>query len=85
MHIDTLNAKYDADAQVKRLVWSMGKTFQKLSVNKKCFHIILKHSVVLSPSCLCVPDAEPATCIIVARCHSTLLNMALVQPFHPTR
>ena len=35
MHRDTLNAKYDADAQVKRLVWSMGKTFQKLSANKK--------------------------------------------------
>ena len=33
MHRDTLNAKYDADAQVKRLVWSMGKTFQKLSAN----------------------------------------------------
>jgi hypothetical protein len=38
MHRDTLNAKYDADAQVKRLVWSMGKTFQKLSANKKFFH-----------------------------------------------
>ena len=37
MHRDTLNAKYDADAQVKRLVWSMGKTFQKLSANKKFF------------------------------------------------
>ena len=38
MYRDTLNAKYDADAQVKRLVRSMGKTFQKLSANKKFFH-----------------------------------------------
>ncbi len=37
MHRDTLNKKYDADAQVKRLVRSMGKTFQKLSANKKFF------------------------------------------------
>ncbi len=37
MHRDRLNAKYDADAQVKRLVWSMGKTFQKLSANKTFF------------------------------------------------
>ena len=37
MHRDTLNTKYDADAQVKRLVRSMGKTFQKLSANKKFF------------------------------------------------
>ena len=38
MHRDTLNTKYDADAQVKQLVRSMGKCFQKLSVNKKFFH-----------------------------------------------
>ncbi len=37
MHRETLNTKYDADAQVKRLVRSMGKTFQKLSVDKKFF------------------------------------------------
>ncbi len=37
MHRDTLNTKYDADAQVKGLVRSMGKTFQKLSANKKFF------------------------------------------------
>ncbi len=40
MHRDALNAKYDADAQVKRLVWSMGKTFQKLSANKKFFLLL---------------------------------------------
>ena len=39
MHRDTLNTKYDADAQVKQLVRSMGKTFQKLSANKKFFLI----------------------------------------------
>ncbi len=33
MHRDTLNTKYDADAQVKQLVRSMGNFFQKLSVN----------------------------------------------------
>ena len=37
MHIDTLNTKYDADVQVKRLVRSMGNKFQKLGVNKKFF------------------------------------------------
>ncbi len=37
MHRDTLNTKYDADAQVKQLVRSMGKTFQKLSAKKKIF------------------------------------------------
>ncbi len=35
MHRDTLNAKYDADAQVKRLVRSMGIFFQKLGVKKE--------------------------------------------------
>ncbi len=40
MHRDTLNTKYDADVQVKQLVGSMGKVFQKLSVNKKFFLII---------------------------------------------
>ncbi len=39
MHRDRLSAKYDADAQVKQLVWSMGKTFQKLSANKKFFQV----------------------------------------------
>ncbi len=40
MHRDTLNTKYDADVQGKRLVRSMGFFFQKLGVNKKFFHII---------------------------------------------
>ena len=35
MHIDTLNTKYDADVQVKRLVRSMGIFFQTLGVSKK--------------------------------------------------
>ena len=48
-------------------------------------NIILKHLVVLSPSYLCVPDAESATCIIVIPCQSILLDIALVQPFYPTR
>ena len=47
MHRDTLNAKYDADAQVKRLVWSMGKTFQKLSANKKFF--LFKIRIIYNP------------------------------------
>ncbi len=47
MHRDTLNAKYDADGQVKRLVWSMGKTFQKLSANKKFF--LFKIRIIYNP------------------------------------
>ncbi len=44
-------------------------------------NIIGKHSVVLlSPSCLFVPDAEPVICIIVAPCQSILLDIVLVQP-----
>jgi hypothetical protein len=48
MHKDTLNAKYDAGAQVKRLVWSMGKTFQKLSANKKFFLYSMCHQGIAS-------------------------------------
>ncbi len=48
--------------------------------NSTFTNIIGKHSVVLSSSCLFVPDAEPAICIVVAPCQSTLLDIALVQP-----
>ncbi len=41
MHKNTLNAKYDAGAQVKQLVWSMGKTLQKVGANKKFFQLII--------------------------------------------
>ena len=44
--------------------------------------LLLKLSV-LWLSYLCSLDAEPATCIIVALCQSTLLDIALVQPFYP--
>ncbi len=49
MHRDTLNTKYDADMQVKRLVRSMGKTFQKLSANKKFFHFSTAIPLLLAP------------------------------------
>ncbi len=45
--------------------------------------LLLKLSV-LWLSCLCSLDAEPATCIIIAPCQSTLFDIALVQPFYPT-
>ncbi len=48
-------------------------------------NIILINLRVLPPSCLCVQDAEPATFVIVALCQATLLDIALVQPSHPTR
>ena len=45
MHRDTLNTKYDADAQGKQLVRSMGNFFQKLGVNKKFFLMNMHISV----------------------------------------
>jgi hypothetical protein len=47
--------------------------------------IFLINLRLLTSSCLCVQDAEPATSVILALCQSTLLDIALVQPSHPTR
>ena len=64
---------------IMTLVFNWYHTYSLCSVCRQLTHcarlnitnIICKHSVVLSPSCLCVPDAEPAICIIVAAATAT--------------